>query len=214
MTRPHHAERFTAARWEEMWAGKTQPQTTLAHPYLASELAGLTRGTALDAGCGAGAEAVWLAERGWRVTGADVSPTALAIAASRARAAEVEVDWVEADLTTWAPERPADLVTTFYAHPDADQIEFYRRLAEWVTVGGTLLIVGHLHRHDDGAHAHRRAEPPEETTATADRITAQLPADRWRIEAAFEGSRTVPAGGGEERLLHDVVVRATRLAPR
>ena len=39
--------------------------------------AGWTPGTALDIGCGEGDDALWLAARGWEVTGVDLSPTAV-----------------------------------------------------------------------------------------------------------------------------------------
>ena len=42
-----------------------------------AELTGLPVGTALDAGCGTGADAVWLARQGWAVTAIDISPTAV-----------------------------------------------------------------------------------------------------------------------------------------
>ncbi|WP_246018886.1 methyltransferase domain-containing protein [Saccharothrix australiensis] len=72
------------------------------NPYLAREVGELTPGTALDAGCGAGAEATWLAERGRRVTAADTSAEALARAAERATASRVgeRLRWWR---PTWAP---------------------------------------------------------------------------------------------------------------
>ncbi|MEZ5211916.1 trans-aconitate 2-methyltransferase [Gordonia sp. (in: high G+C Gram-positive bacteria)] len=202
-----------AARWEDMWADGTCPEATSVHPYLATETAGLTPGTAIDAGCGGGREAIALAERGWQVTGIDVSPSALALARRRAADARVEIDWLHADLSTWAPAAPAGLVTTFYAHPPGSHLDFYRRLAGWLAVGGTLLIVGHLHRADHGHDhtGHHDTEPPEETTATAGQIVALLPPDDWRIDTALETSRTLTDSAGQERELHDVVVRATRL---
>ncbi|MEK8108387.1 class I SAM-dependent methyltransferase [Micromonospora sp. M12] len=73
----------------------------------------------MDAGCGTGAEAIWLASHGWQVTAVDISSEALARAAVRAEGSAVSdrVRWVEADLTTWAPKTRFDLVTTHYAHP-------------------------------------------------------------------------------------------------
>ena len=54
---------------------------------------------AVDLGCGSGANAVFLAEHGFHVTGVDFAASALAKAARLAEAAGVEVDWVEDDLT-------------------------------------------------------------------------------------------------------------------
>jgi SAM-dependent methyltransferase len=59
----------------------------------------LTPGRAIDLGCGTGANAVFLAERGFAVTGVDFAPAALAKARARAAAAGVEVRFVEDDLT-------------------------------------------------------------------------------------------------------------------
>ena len=50
------------------------------------------------------------------------------------------VQWVRADLSVWEPESTYDLVTTHYAHPAMPQLDFYDRIASWVTPGGTLLI--------------------------------------------------------------------------
>src|SRR6202030_3346594 len=41
------------------------------------EAAGLTPGRALDVGCGEGADAIWLARSGWKVTAIDVSDVAV-----------------------------------------------------------------------------------------------------------------------------------------
>ena len=80
---------FDKDYWERHWeqahdaapedAGRSAP-----NPHLIRETSGLAPGTALDAGCGTGAEATWLAAHGWQVTGADISGAALAQAAERA----------------------------------------------------------------------------------------------------------------------------------
>jgi|EndMetStandDraft_8_1072994.scaffolds.fasta_scaffold43676_2 SAM-dependent methyltransferase len=203
--------------WESHWrarehgAGRELP----AHPYLDDETSGLAPGTALDAGCGEGAEAIWLASRGWSVTAADISSEALARAASRvARAGLAErVRCVEADLSSWEPESRFDLVTTHYAHPATSQLAFYERISRWVAPGGTLLVVGHLRTPDTPhghGHGHDDGQPPEEATVTAASVTTVLDPQLWEIVTATEQARTVakPHGGAAE--LHDVVVRATR----
>ena len=54
------------------------------NPHLVREAGDLPAGTALDAGCSEGGEAIWLASRSWRVTATDISADALARAAARA----------------------------------------------------------------------------------------------------------------------------------
>jgi len=188
---------FDQDYWETHWQEAGGPAVA-ANPYLASELGDLTAGSALDAGCGEGAEAIWLAQHGWSVTGVDISTEVLARAEERARAAGVAgVSFQQADLSTWVPETSYDLVTSHYAHPAIPQLDFYERISDWVAPGGTLLIVGHL--HEEG-HEH-----PAEATATAASITARLHPERWEIVTAAEPTRDLG-----HRELHDVVVRAVR----
>ena len=224
---------FDKGYWETHWQGTAEAADRVvpASPYLATELVGLPPGTALDAGCGTGAEALWLAADGWRVTGLDISAAALDSARAReARApgAVHPVLWLEADLGTWEPEKTFDLVTTHYAHAEMSQLALYERLAGWVAPGGTLLIVGHLHANDDADQGlavekhehtgHPRADashghaghPPAEASVTAARVVEVLHPHQWHVVTAEEHSRTVTDASGRAMTLRDVVVRATR----
>lgn len=200
---------FDKTYWDRHWNPTTSSgvRELPVNPYLASETAHLPPGTALDAGCGTGAEAIWLAGQGWQVTAADISQTALNTAQARAAATDAitPIDWVEADLSRWEPERTWDLVVTSYAHPEIGQLPFYRRIASWVAPGGTLLVVGHLHDHQhDGHHGH-----PENASATVEAITNLFDAPGWLIDTAYEHTRTVHPGGTPVEL-RDVIVRAQR----
>ena len=206
---------FDKGYWDSHWHQAKEHgagRDIVPNPYLAQEKSGLVTGTALDAGCGEGAEATWLAAAGWQVTAADISAEALLRAAERAPSggrAQGLVEWVEADLTVWEPDTPFDLVTTHYAHPAMPQLEFYERISDWVAPGGTLLIVGHLH----GAHTAGGGgghHPPEEASVTAAGITARLDATRWDVVTADEQSRPRANRPGQPVELRDVVVRATR----
>jgi SAM-dependent methyltransferase len=55
-------------------------------------------GRALDVGCGSGRDAVYLAKRGWQVTGVDAVEKPLASARRRAAEEGVEVQWVRGDV--------------------------------------------------------------------------------------------------------------------
>ncbi len=63
------------------------------------EALGAISGQVLDAGCGLGDNAIYLARRGYRVTGFDSSPTAIERARTRASDAGVEVRFEVADAT-------------------------------------------------------------------------------------------------------------------
>lgn len=67
-------------------------------------------GTALDLGCGAGIYAVYLAKRGYDVTGLDFIPKALEMAEDTAKREGVKINWVEADLLEWPSRTQFDLI--------------------------------------------------------------------------------------------------------
>lgn len=227
---------FDKSYWEEHWApADTGPSELLpVNPYLLVETDALTPGTALEAGCGVGTEALWLAERGWQVTGVDISATALASAQNRKSELGLadRVEWIEADLMTWEHGRQWDLVVTNYAHADRGQLALYEQLSQWAAPGGTLLIVGHAGAHghgDDAAHGeghqhdhghgkdneHDRgrggygSQPPQEAIVTLEAIKELFSDSVWQIDAAYENTRTVHPSG-REIVLNDVVVRVRR----
>lgn len=219
---------FDKSYWDQTWDGERAPMMSSGdpNPHLVHEIGELEPGTALDAGCGAGAEAIWLASNGWNVTGADVAEAALEYAEGRAAAAELaeQIEWIQADLSVWQPETDYDLVTTHYAHPATPQLDFYDRIASWVAPGGTLLIVGHLHHghgnlngHGNssshsptGESGHGHSQPPAEASATADSITNRLDPAVWTVVTAEESQRTMVGPGGRATTIDDVVVRASR----
>jgi SAM-dependent methyltransferase len=214
---------FEKEYWDAHWAGADDQARIPPHPALAELLTELPPGTALDAGSGAGAEASWLAARGWDVTAVDIAARALGHAAARSLGdpGRGSVTWVEADLTVWQPERPFDLVATFYAHPAMPQDAFYARIARWVAPGGALLIVGHDHGGEgDGprsGHRHRShsghgghsAHPANAVTGPG-RIRALLDPALWVVRIAEVRERIAVTPGGGRAALRDVVVQARR----
>jgi len=152
------------AFWDERYGSRDALWSGNPNPQLVAEAADLVPGTALDVGCGEGADAIWLAERGWRVTAVDISAVALERGAAQAakRGADVarRIDWRHEDLTAWVPaEASYDLVSAQFMHlPKNVRESFFRVLAAAVTAGGSLLIVGH---HPSDLQIIPRPLPPE-----------------------------------------------------
>lgn len=141
--KPDDAQRFWEERYrsiERVWSGRVNAR-------LAEVAAGLPPGRALDLGCGEGADALWLAERGWQVVGVDVSDTALRRAAQAASARNLggRIDFQRHNLDQAFPDGMFDLISAQYFHSPArlDRENVLRRAAERVNPGGVLLIVDH-----------------------------------------------------------------------
>jgi 2-polyprenyl-3-methyl-5-hydroxy-6-metoxy-1,4-benzoquinol methylase len=138
---------FEPPSWDERYSGKANVWSGNPNPQLVAEVSDLAPGTALDVGCGEGGDVIWLARRGWRVTGADFSANGLARAARHAADAGVaaRTDWWQVDARAFAAAgRSYDLVTTHFLHPpDGGMVQVVERLAGAVAPGGRLLVVGH-----------------------------------------------------------------------
>lgn len=158
---------FEPPAWDERYSGEGKIWSGNPNAQLVAEAADLAPGTALDVGCGEGGDVIWLARRGWTVTGADFSAAGLARAARNAEEAGVaaQTDWWQVDARAFdADGRAFTLVTSQYLHPpEGGMVDVVRRLAAAVAPGGHLLIVGHAPpsgpSHDDSHHtgARRRA---------------------------------------------------------
>ncbi|MFJ4037887.1 class I SAM-dependent methyltransferase [Microbacterium sp. NPDC090007] len=130
-----------AAQWDERYRASAGGVWATQPPAVVREIAAdLTGGTAIDVATGDGRTALWLAARGWSCTGVDFSAAGLALAA--ARPGGDAVDWVEADVLSWEPATPVDLVVSCYLHLP-DSAAAIARIAGWVAPGGTLVVLGH-----------------------------------------------------------------------
>lgn len=206
MTDPYDRE-----SWEQRWsralgAGAHAVARRPPNAHLLAETADLRPGRALDAGAGHGAETIWLAARGWRVTAVDFSATALDHARATAERLDTEVaqriDWVEVDLGHWAPPpEHYDLVICLYVHVAGDVPEMVARLAAGVAPGGTLLLVGHRPVDPATGAATPAAGQVQVSVETA---LAALDPGRWEIVVAEDRPREALGSGV------DAVVRAAR----
>jgi len=210
----HGPEMFDAAFWDARYSSAHSLWSGNPNRQLVTEAAGLEPGTALDAGAGEGADAIWLAERGWQVTAVDVSGVALGRAAEHAAKAGDEVAarirWQREDLREWIPpERAYDLVTSQYLHlPGALRHTFFTGLAAAVRDGGTLLIVGH-HPMDLDTTLQRPNYP--ELMFTGDELAGDLGGDGWEIVTNVAAEREATDPDGRPVTAHDTVFRARRV---
>ena len=70
--------------WEQHYGERDRVWSGRVNLRLVEVVSTLEPGRALDLGCGEGADACWLAERGWTVVAVDISDTALQRAAAEA----------------------------------------------------------------------------------------------------------------------------------
>ncbi len=70
--------------WNEIWSTMDQSYTG-ADDTLVEQVNDLSPGRAFEIGCGTGGNAIWLAEKGWKVTAVDYSDVAIGKARQRAK---------------------------------------------------------------------------------------------------------------------------------
>ncbi len=188
--------------WDERWeqALREHGEAVARMPpnaYLTETAGPLAPGRAVDAGCGHGAETLWLAGHGWQVTAVDFSATVLDHCRSTAATVGTDIaeriEWVEADLGVWAPQPQAyDLVSSLYVHVAGSVEEMVARLASGVAPGGTLLLAGHL-PIDPTTGAETPAAGQVQVTVEA--AVAALDPERWTILVAEERPRAASGSG-------------------
>ena len=199
-------ERFARDDWNARYAQTELLWTAEPNRLFAAEVASLEPGRALDVACGEGRNAVWLAERGWRVTGVDFADVALAKAAELAAARNVEVEWLLGNVVELSAEpRSFDLVVVLYLQLPVEELDVaLRRAAEAVAPGGTLIVLGH-----DATNLTDGYGGPKDVSVlfTPEQVVAAL--SSLEIERAEKVRRTVAVNGGDAVAI-DAFVRARR----
>jgi SAM-dependent methyltransferase len=189
---------------QQIWSGN--PNVAFVR-----QVEALPPGSALDLGCGEGADAIWLARRGWQVTAVDIS--AVALERARAHAAEIDakIDWQQLDLSADFPAGTFDLVSAQFLHSPGDlpRERILRSAARAVNPGGVLLIEGHS---DFGAYAHRH-EGSDLHFPTPDEVIAALDlADgEWEVLVREAHERSQLGPEGEPTVRTDTTVKIRRL---
>jgi len=158
-------------RWERNWSSGKPHRWELgavSRPFLEAFESGMLRSDerCLDVGCSLGHSSAWLASRGMRVTGIDVSDSVLR-EARRRHAATPRLAFRQADVT-----RPCEGLGSFRAIVDRGCLHalplerwpaYFANIAEWLEPMGVFLL------------QHKR--PPEGVIALQERLERCLPSD-------------------------------------
>jgi SAM-dependent methyltransferase len=130
-----------------IWDGRfaTNQWSTTPDGPLVEHLNGVDPGSAIDLGCGPGRNAVWLARHGWKVTAVDISSVGLNQAQLRSHEFAVELQVLQADLSTYIPSPQSfDLVVLANMHfSPEERPTLFARFGEAVKPGGHFYISGH-----------------------------------------------------------------------
>lgn len=205
----------TEEHWEALYTERDQtwsgnPNVALVDVVGPIVSAGV--GHAIDLGSGEGADAVWLAEHGWTVTGVEISGTAIERSRAAARQASIaddQIRWLQTDLADWEPDEGADLVTACFLHStlEFDRADVLQRAMTAIRPGGHLFILSHAASPPWSQHKHDDEDLP---SAEEEAASLNLSTDEWQVEVAENRSRRATGPDGEEATLDDVIVLVRR----
>jgi len=181
--------------WDERYRSRERRAEDLdaaATPLVIEASNKLRPGGALDLACGAGRNALYLAEEGWHVTAVDGSAEAIAVLRGRADDRALKVDARTADLTRneFAIEPDSwDLITICYYL----QRDLFEPAKRGVVPGGTLQAIAHTIEGNEEPNASRLALGEMATYFQG-----------WEITHQYEGK---PADPAHRRSVAEIVAR-------
>lgn len=204
----------TIAEAELFWENHYESRPTQGervNPRLAETAGNLRPGVALDLGCGAGGDTLWLARRGWEVTAVDISSAAVDRVRERSRELDLG-DRVVAerhDLARTFPSGEFDLISAQYLHTPytLSRSSVLHTAAHALRPDGRLLIVDH------GSTAPWSwIQDPDTHYPTPTEIAAELDLDPagWAILRTDMPVRRATGPGGETAIVTDNVLLIRR----
>ena len=219
--------------WNERYSERVRVWSGQPNVQLTRQIAELTPGRALDLGCGEGADAVWLARQGWKVTAVDVSDVALARAAEHAADAGLSeaIEFRHGNLLENFPPGEFDLVSAQFLYPQDDTARagLLRRALQAVASGGVAVIeshsglpeweqadeeqrerqpehdAGHAGHGGHGGHSGMKFAKPAEILASL-----QLPDGEWDVLVCEEHERVQNGPDGKPTTRIDSTLKLRR----
>ncbi len=129
-----------------------------------SDASALPAGSALELGCGTGDCSIYLAQHRWQVTAVDFVPKALAKARAKAAAADVQINFIRADVTQLSRAGIGSdfqlIVDNGCLHnmSDGDRDAYVREVSTVAAADARLLIVAFLPKGRIGVRGIDHAE--------------------------------------------------------
>lgn len=153
---------MTIQEWDQRYRQRERAAEDLGGdptPLVKHWVPRLTSGNALDLACGAGRNALYLAERGWSVTAVDGAPAAVELVRHRAAERNLAIETVVADLAgaefSIAPSS-WDLILDCYYW----QRELFPGILAGVRPGGCVIAIVHISEPGEPS-SYKRAERGE-----------------------------------------------------
>ena len=206
----NHTTQAAELFWESQYSGR-RTWGERVNPLLAETAEPVRPGAALDLGCGAGGDTIWLARHGWHVTAVDISTTAVERVRERARELGLgdRVTTEQHDLARTFPGGEFDLVCAQYLHTPytMHRTQVLRTAACALRPGGLLLIVDH------GSTAPWSwSQDPDTRYPTPTEIAAKLELEpaRWPVLRADMPRRRATGPDGETATVTDTILLVRR----
>ena len=180
-----------AKSWQDLpWSHK-EPTLFLAEICRRRE-----PGKALDIGCGAGTDSLFLAQQGWDVTSLDFMPKALEYTQQRAAEAGVSVTPVEADITDWEPPHKYDLVLDHGLLHNMDPVRYaaYRECVLRALADDGEFVLLHWHPLYEG-QANGKMGPTRVSRDDIKTFFAPQLQERFFAREEFEDLTSLVGGG-------------------
>lgn len=156
-----------ALRFDWIYAGNETPFRSQPNEFLVRAIEGREPGKALDVAMGQGRNALYLASKGWQVTGFDIAGSGLRACRETARARGLSVETVQATVEEFNYGREKwDLVVLVYVPVRWDDEAMMGRIRDSVKPGGWVVV-----------------EAPVETQRVAGDLAA------GQLERVFDGFR-------------------------
>jgi SAM-dependent methyltransferase len=154
---------------------------------------GHLHGDVLDAGCGTGEHALMLAAKGARVTGVDLSETAIRRAREKAETRNLSATFQAGDILTFPlPSASFDVAIDsglFHSFDDADRVRYVETIARALRPGGGYYLMCFSDRQP-GDWGPRRVTKAEIETAFADGwVIERLEPAEFEINPTFDTTR-------------------------